>query len=32
VETIPGTGHALTIEQPERVAEAVAGFVAEVSR
>jgi pimeloyl-ACP methyl ester carboxylesterase len=32
VTSIPGTGHALTIEQPERVAEAVTNFVAEVAQ
>lgn len=31
IETIPGTGHALAVEQPERVAAAIGGFIQEVS-
>jgi pimeloyl-ACP methyl ester carboxylesterase len=30
VETIPGTGHALAVEQPEKVAAAIAGFIEDV--
>jgi pimeloyl-ACP methyl ester carboxylesterase len=32
IETIPGTGHALAVEQPEQVAAAIGGFIQEVSR
>jgi pimeloyl-ACP methyl ester carboxylesterase len=32
IETIPGTGHALAYEQPEKLAAATAGFIEEVSR
>jgi len=32
IETIPGTGHALAVEQPEKVGAAIGGFVQEVSR
>jgi pimeloyl-ACP methyl ester carboxylesterase len=29
IETVPGTGHALVVEQPERTADAIAAFIAE---
>jgi pimeloyl-ACP methyl ester carboxylesterase len=32
VVRIPGTGHLLMIQEPERTAEAIAGFVQEVSK
>jgi pimeloyl-ACP methyl ester carboxylesterase len=32
VETIPGTGHAIAYEQPEKLAAAIGGFVEEVAR
>jgi pimeloyl-ACP methyl ester carboxylesterase len=32
VETIPGTGHALAVEQPEKVGAAIGAFIQEVSR
>jgi pimeloyl-ACP methyl ester carboxylesterase len=32
IETVPGTGHGLPIEQPGKTAELLAGFVGEVSR
>jgi pimeloyl-ACP methyl ester carboxylesterase len=32
VETIPGTGHAIAVEQPERTAAAVADFIEETTR
>jgi pimeloyl-ACP methyl ester carboxylesterase len=32
IETIPGTGHAAPVEQPDRTADAIARFVTEVSR
>jgi pimeloyl-ACP methyl ester carboxylesterase len=31
IETIPGTGHALAVEQPEQVGAAIGGFITEVS-
>jgi pimeloyl-ACP methyl ester carboxylesterase len=31
IETIPGTGHALAVEQPEKVGETIGRFVQEVS-
>jgi pimeloyl-ACP methyl ester carboxylesterase len=32
IATIPGTGHALAVEQPERVGETIGNFIEEVSR
>jgi pimeloyl-ACP methyl ester carboxylesterase len=32
IETVPGTGHALIVEQPERTAEVVAAFIKESGR
>jgi pimeloyl-ACP methyl ester carboxylesterase len=32
IEKIPGTGHALAYEQPEALANAIAGFIGEVAR
>ncbi|MGH2980334.1 MAG: alpha/beta fold hydrolase [Solirubrobacterales bacterium] len=32
VEAIPGTGHALAVEQPQRVASAIADFIQEAAR
>ena len=32
IETIPGTGHALAVEQPEAVATAIGDFIDEVAR
>jgi pimeloyl-ACP methyl ester carboxylesterase len=32
IETIPGTGHALAVEQPEKVGAAIGGFIEGVSR
>jgi pimeloyl-ACP methyl ester carboxylesterase len=32
VETIPGTGHAVAYEQPEKLAAAIGGFIQEVAR
>jgi pimeloyl-ACP methyl ester carboxylesterase len=31
VETIPGTGHALAVEQPDAVGSAIGKFIQEVS-
>jgi pimeloyl-ACP methyl ester carboxylesterase len=31
IETIPGTGHAIAYEQPEKTADAIAAFILEVS-
>jgi hypothetical protein len=31
MEKIPGTGHALAVEQPELVGAAIGGFIEEVS-
>jgi pimeloyl-ACP methyl ester carboxylesterase len=32
IETLPGTGHGLPVEQPEATADLIAGFIQEVSR
>jgi pimeloyl-ACP methyl ester carboxylesterase len=32
IETVPGTGHALVVEQPERCAKAIADFVREAGK
>lgn len=32
IETIPGTGHALAFEQPEKVGDVIGGFIAGVGR